>query len=61
MASNDSAFKLLVQYQPQQYVDRFFPFPGAVYAGMLPTELAREPLRADVLLRVRYPATNGRY
>ncbi|MBA3824696.1 MAG: hypothetical protein H0X24_12480 [Ktedonobacterales bacterium] len=61
MASNDSAFKLLVQYQPQQYVDRFFPFPGAVYAGMLPTELAREPLRADVLLRVRYPAEGGQY
>lgn len=57
MPANDNAFKLLVQYAPQQFVDRFFP--GAVYVGTLPTELPREPLRADALLRVRYPAENG--
>ena len=40
-----------MQFQPQQYVDRFFP--GATYVQMLPTELAREPVRADVLLEAR--------
>lgn len=57
MPANDNAFKTIVQYQPQEFVSKFLP--GAVYVGMLPTELSREPLRADALLRVRYPADNG--
>lgn len=57
MATNDSAFKVLVQQEPQAFVKRFLP--GAVFRGMLPTELSREPLRSDALLHVSYPAENG--
>jgi len=57
LPANDSAFKAIIQYQPQEFVSKFLP--GAAYIEMLPTELSREPLRADALLRVRYPADGG--
>ena len=59
MAAHDTAFKAILQYQPEAFVAKFLP--GATYVAMLPTELAREPLRADALLRVRFPADNAEY
>lgn len=59
MPTNDSAFKILLSYAPQQFVDVLLP--GARFLEQLSTELAREPLRADVLLLVEYPAGSGRH
>lgn len=57
MPTNDSALKVLLRYAPQTFVDSFFP--GARFLEALPTEFAREPLRADALLRVQFPAVDG--
>lgn len=58
MPTNDSAFKWLVSFRPQDYVDRFCP--GARFVRMLPTELSREPLRADALVEVEPPKAKGK-
>ncbi len=55
---NDSISKALFQWRPAQYVQRFMP--GATFLHIVPTELIREPLRADGLFRVRYPEQNNR-
>jgi predicted transposase YdaD len=54
---NDSAFKWLMSFQPQQFVDRFCP--GAQFVKMLPTELPRDPQRADTLAQVHFPKTKS--
>jgi predicted transposase YdaD len=57
MPNNDSAFKWLVSFRPQDYVDRFCP--GARFVRLLPTELSREPLRADALIEVQPAKAKG--
>lgn len=52
MPRNDNAFKVMLRYHPEQYVQ--WLLPGATYLETLPTELPRESLYADALLRVRY-------
>jgi predicted transposase YdaD len=52
MPTNDNAFKVMLHYHPEQFVARFLP--GAEYVETLATELPRESLFADALLRVRY-------
>jgi len=52
MPKNDNAFKVMLQYHPEQFVA--WLLPGAEYIDMLPAELPRESLYADALLRVRY-------
>ncbi len=54
MAESDSAFKMLFQMAPQDYVARFKP--GAEFVRLETIELPRDPLRADALTRIRYPA-----
>ncbi|HKD77579.1 MAG TPA: hypothetical protein VKB76_18890 [Ktedonobacterales bacterium] len=50
MATNDSAFKILVDAHPEQFVQRFLP--GTAYLQSLSIELPiSDPLRADALLR----------
>ncbi|HKD74986.1 MAG TPA: hypothetical protein VKB76_05800, partial [Ktedonobacterales bacterium] len=49
MAANDSAFKILVDAHPEQFVQRFLP--GAQYLQSLSVGLPiSDPLRADALL-----------
>ncbi len=49
MGDNDSAFKILVDAHPEQFVQRFLP--GATYLQSLSVELPiTDPLRADGLL-----------
>lgn len=59
MGESDSAFKMLFQMAPQDYVARFKP--GAEFVRLETIELPREPLRADALTRIRYPALNKQY
>jgi predicted transposase YdaD len=56
MGELDSAFKMLVQLAPQDFVARFYP--GAEYVRTLSIELPRDPLRADELLLIRFPHLN---
>ncbi len=52
MPKNDNAFKVLFQRNPQQFLNRLLP--GATVLEVLPTELPRESLYVDALLRIRY-------
>jgi predicted transposase YdaD len=52
MPQNDNAFKVMLKYHPEQFVQ--WLLPGAEYIEMLSNELPRESLYADALLRVRY-------
>lgn len=46
--TNDSIFKSLETDHPQDFLS--FVLPGAVYIRQLPTELVRDPVRADALI-----------
>jgi predicted transposase YdaD len=52
MPQNDNAFKVMLKYHPEQFVQ--WLLPGAEYIEMLSGELPRESVYADALLRVRY-------
>ncbi len=51
--ANDSISKALFSWRPMDFVQWFMP--GATFVRLLPTELIREPLRADGLFRIQYP------
>jgi predicted transposase YdaD len=51
MPPNDNAFKVMLQLQPQQFLNLLLP--GAILLEVLPTELPRESLYVDALLRVQ--------
>ena len=53
MADSDSAFKMLLQLAPGDFVARFAP--GAELLETITIELPREPMRADALLKIRFP------
>jgi len=52
MPKNDNAFKVMLRLQPQHFLNLLLP--GAILLEVLPTELPRESLFVDALLRVRF-------
>jgi predicted transposase YdaD len=52
MPINDNAFKVMFEKRPEQFLARILP--EAVLLQVLPTELPRESLYVDALLRIQY-------